>query len=195
MSKDALRCRAGFSLIELLVVVAIIAILAALLFPAVSRAVERGRQTRCQSNLHQMHVALMGYASDNAGFFPVGWTDAAKTYKTDKVPLVQAITTRYLPAGSYEVAFCPGDKTLKPSRDFPLGKLSYYYMHVSGLTPHAIDTSASEAILMSDPWGSTWAAAPVSSTHRDGFNTLAVAGQIMWFANGTSMTNRLNAVF
>lgn len=190
-------CRSGeaFSLIELLVVIAIIALLAALLFPSVTRAFERGRIARCQSNLHQMHVALVAYASDNAGNFPVGWTDSGKTYKTDKIPLVEAISPRYLAAGGYEVAYCPGDKTLKPARDFPLGKLSYYYMHATGITPHALDTSTSEAMLMSDPWGSTWAPAPVASTHQEGFNTLAVAGQIMWFANGTSMTNRLNATY
>ena len=68
-------------------------------------------------------------------------------------------------------------------------------MHANGLTPHAVDTSTSEAMLMSDPWGNTWASAPTSSTHRAGFNTLAVAGQILWFDNGISMTGRLNAVF
>ena len=56
--------RQAFTLIELLVVIAIIAILAAVLFPVFSRARLRAQQASCLSNLKQIQLALLMYASD-----------------------------------------------------------------------------------------------------------------------------------
>ena len=56
--------RRGFTLIEVLVVIAIIAILAAILFPVFARAREKARQTSCLSNEKQIDLALLMYAQD-----------------------------------------------------------------------------------------------------------------------------------
>ena len=60
--------RRGFSLIELLAVIGIIAILLGLLFPALSNAWAHARLVNCQSNLRQVGQALIMYANNNNGW-------------------------------------------------------------------------------------------------------------------------------
>jgi prepilin-type N-terminal cleavage/methylation domain-containing protein len=58
---------AAFTLIELMVVIAVIAILAALLMPALQRAVDSGKSIRCLSNLKQIMIGVHLYVNDHDG--------------------------------------------------------------------------------------------------------------------------------
>jgi prepilin-type N-terminal cleavage/methylation domain-containing protein/prepilin-type processing-associated H-X9-DG protein len=60
----------AFTLIEVLVVVAIIALLLAILLPSLGRARDQAKAAVCLNNLHQMTVATQGYATTYAGFYP-----------------------------------------------------------------------------------------------------------------------------
>jgi len=66
----------GFTLIEMLVVVAIISLLAGMLFPVFSAARETARKANCLSNVRQLAMAMLMYADDNDGVFVPAW-DAA----------------------------------------------------------------------------------------------------------------------
>lgn len=62
--------RSAFTLLEILIVLAIVGILAAILLPLFNAARESGRSATCQSNLHQIGLAMRLYVQDNAGFWP-----------------------------------------------------------------------------------------------------------------------------
>jgi len=61
----------GFTLLELLVVITIVVILLAMMIPAVSSAFEKGNRTACRSNLKQIGGAMMVFAANNNGWFPL----------------------------------------------------------------------------------------------------------------------------
>src|SRR5450759_2619705 len=96
--------RTGFTLIELLVVIAIIAILAAILFPVFARARAKAQQTVCLSNLKQIGLAFMMYASDWKQKLP-GHRACGSAY-TDPDTLVVTPAVPYAdPFGTFAVSY------------------------------------------------------------------------------------------
>ena len=71
-TSPAARTTRGFTLVELLVVIGIIALLIAILMPALSRARQQAKTVQCLSNLRQVGIAMEIYARENRNRFPFG---------------------------------------------------------------------------------------------------------------------------
>lgn len=69
----------GFTLVELLISLSVLAILIAMVFPAVSRMSERASQTQCAGNLRQIMAAIHLYTSDNSGYLPIASRQTGET--------------------------------------------------------------------------------------------------------------------
>lgn len=103
--------RTAFTIIELLVVVAIIAILAALLLPALRNAKESGLRTACLNNVRQIGSSLMLYADDYNQWLPAPTVDffssATPTVIDRRWPETTGFYPNYIP--TIKPFFCPSN--------------------------------------------------------------------------------------
>jgi prepilin-type N-terminal cleavage/methylation domain-containing protein len=147
-----MRHRSGFTLIEFTVVITIIAILAAILFPVFAQARKAATKQQCAGNLHQIGMALQLYARDHDGNLPPAHND------------LRPLLTRY--ADSHLVLRCPEDPV--PPAESLLSNRGYIsYQYRAGLS---LEDRAD--IPLAADW-EFW--------HQDGAMVLALSGSVKMF--------------
>jgi prepilin-type N-terminal cleavage/methylation domain-containing protein/prepilin-type processing-associated H-X9-DG protein len=121
------RRASAFTLVEMLVVIAIIGILAGLLLPALSRSQMRAKRVWCESNLRQSGIAFQIFAHDHDSKFPMavstnngGSLEFTRSGNLTNVPLYFASRHFQTLANSLDtpkILICPADLRL-PARNF-----------------------------------------------------------------------------
>ena len=95
----------GFTLVELLVVIGIIALLISILLPALNKARESAANVKCLSNLKQIGMAIIMYGNDNKGAIPYGYGPGGNPNDCYDDQLV-----KYLPGNQANNLGKPGNK-------------------------------------------------------------------------------------
>jgi prepilin-type N-terminal cleavage/methylation domain-containing protein/prepilin-type processing-associated H-X9-DG protein len=118
---DQTGTRKAFTLVELLVVIVIIAILASLILPALSRAKAKAQTTQCRSNLQQLQLGWLLYVDQNNDRLPPNNTTGAMTGATGSWVLGSAAEDRtatniesgvlYPFTQNAAIYHCPADKS------------------------------------------------------------------------------------
>lgn len=129
--------RRAFTLIELLVVISIIALLIAILLPALSRAQESARRIQCASNLRQFHMGIVNFTVDHAGKYPDARRDDGQYHTT----FISTTTYNFIvdsSGGDERILLCPNQAPselayLLPGATPPTG-LGYHigYIYLAG---------------------------------------------------------------
>jgi prepilin-type N-terminal cleavage/methylation domain-containing protein/prepilin-type processing-associated H-X9-DG protein len=83
------RRSAGFSLVEVLICITVVSVMVALLMPALKVARQMSDGVRCSSTLRSWGVAFTLYASDNRGYYPIGWINNSDHWCSIMAPYVQ----------------------------------------------------------------------------------------------------------
>lgn len=116
----------GFTLIELLVVISIIALMIAILLPALKSARDAGRNVVCLSNVRTQALAFVLYVEDNSGWAPsvfdINWASSGGRTWPDRFLQSQYIT-------SLETVICPNEEIQPTERNFDgISSLSDRYL-------------------------------------------------------------------
>ncbi len=184
------REKNGFTLVEILIVIAIIAILAAMLLPALAGARERARRTTCLNNLRQMMSAFEMYAEDNYEKYP---EYPEQIYNKDNGIYPNFIKTP-------QTFWCPStiSRGIRSPDNIDASNWNNSYAFVFGLTT---GNNCSKPVPVISDKGIFVSSANDYGNHKFGMNVQYLDGSTMWilqtkvvYYNGTNGPSSTPAV-
>lgn len=131
--------RIGYTLIEMLITIAIIGILLSLLIPMVGKARLRGQSASCQNNLKQQYLSLMMFAEDHDGIMPPGseeWPPENGLFDGEEIKMT---AESLIPYADRTIWYCPSDYMKKKSKRYSYSWSLYWVKkNISTLTPKSV---------------------------------------------------------
>ena len=144
--KLATAHQSAMTLLEILIVIAIIGILASMLLPATGMALERARRTVCQNQLRQTHLLMTTHAMDHQGRLPSQWAvHPGQTLPSGDA--MHVVASHLFESSDPKILHCPSDKRLFKSRNTDF---SYYWNRQS--LGASLDTVLPLSRLASEKW-------------------------------------------
>ncbi len=163
----------GFTLVELLVVMAIIVTLAGILTPALLRAREQGRRAVCMNNLHQIGVALHIYAEDFGEYYPYTLEEYTNLYTLNYIDTPRTF-------------WCPSD-TDPPPEDINTSNIeNSYQLRDNQVVANRVKDSWIPGLGGASTIRAGWDLTPVGKRNhgKDGGNILFLDGSVRWHRFG-----------
>jgi prepilin-type N-terminal cleavage/methylation domain-containing protein/prepilin-type processing-associated H-X9-DG protein len=108
----------GFSLTELLVVIAVIALLSSLTVPVVRSSIEKGKQVKCNANLRQIGIGMQGFVADNNGFYPYAGTTNANSWARQLEPYTESTSRASVKKLGKDCYYCPSSELSHEISDY-----------------------------------------------------------------------------
>jgi prepilin-type N-terminal cleavage/methylation domain-containing protein/prepilin-type processing-associated H-X9-DG protein len=150
--------RRAFTLVELLVVIGIVAVLIAIVLPALSAAKEQANRVKCANNLHQISLSVSAYAGDHQGVMPpiAVWNNSSDAQQP-QIPFLWSNNTFVTPLMPYGLNInnitCPSTDLFSPPpllADSTVKEFNEYetnYCYLAGLYDPTTDTLLPQAIV------------------------------------------------
>ena len=183
-----MHVKSAFTLLELLVVIAVIAILASLLLPALGRAKETARRSSCLGNLRQVNLGIHLYGDDNADSLPI--LPDPNPYPNGVGAYYKQLVKGYLglsgAASRQEKVFiCPSDRTISTNATHAFTSYTFngYETHpgdlprITGQKLGSIQSATKAALVGEYPafFGGAWHPTVTTEAFRDAKNNLSFA--------------------